>query len=106
MLMGVNNYSVNEICSHSGGAANELAALHCPDGDGREAEWGRTGCQRGTLRSASTVPPYSRDEVAPSILLAPSKEQAYLAAELMTDGSRRELLSPKRPGPLALKSAD
>lgn len=28
MLMGVNNYSVNEIYSHSGGSANEIAALY------------------------------------------------------------------------------
>lgn len=55
----------------------------------------RTGCQRGLQCGASTVPPYSRDEVAPSIFLAPSKEEAYLAAELMTDGSRRELFSQK-----------
>lgn len=28
MLVGVNNYSVNEICSHSGRTANELALLY------------------------------------------------------------------------------
>lgn len=47
--------------------------------------------------AAQTFPhaPYSRDEVASSILLAPTKEQAYLAAELMTDGSRYKLFFPK-----------
>lgn len=43
--------------------------------------------------------PYSRDEVAPSILLAPSKEQAHLAAELMTDGRHCKLFSQKAGTP-------
>lgn len=47
--------------------------------------------------------PYSIDEVAPSILLAPSKEHSHLATELMTDGRHCKLFSPKRPRPLALR---
>lgn len=89
-------YSINQTWSHSGGSACGLAALYTVlmvTIGKRGGE--RTGCQRGLQCRASTVPPYRRDEVAPSIFLAPSKEEAYLAAELMTDGSRRELFSPK-----------
>lgn len=108
--MVVSNYSVNEIRQHNRSPANELAVLHIAlmVTVGR-LSGGGAGCQRGVQCSASTVPSYRRDEVAPSILLAPSKEQAHLATELMTDGSRRQLFSAmkkKRPGPLALRSED
>ena len=100
MLMRRNNYSVNEICSHSGSTANELAVIYI-------ALMVTVGRQRGgglaVKEACSAVlplcPQYSRDEVAPSILLAPSKEQAHLAAEPMTDGSRRELFSAKGRDP-------
>ncbi len=98
-MLDVNNYQVNEKCSPSRGTANELAALYIALMVTVGRNSGRTGCQRGMQCSVSTVPPYSHDEVAPSILLALSKEQAYLAAELMTDGSRRKLFSPKGRDP-------
>lgn len=80
MLMSGNNYSVTELCSHSGGTANELAAVYiAPMVTVGRPSGGWAGCQNGVQRRASTVPPYSRDEVAPSIFLAPSKEQARLA---------------------------
>lgn len=40
---------------------------------------GAAGCQKGMRCKAPTVPPYSSDEVIPSILLALSKEQTNLA---------------------------
>lgn len=43
--------------------------------------------------------PYSHDEVAQSILLAPSKEQAHLATVLMTDGRCHKLFPPKGRDP-------
>lgn len=98
--MGVYNYSVNEICTHSGSTANELAVIYIAlmVTVGR-----RSGRGLAVKEACSAVllvcPQYSRDEVAPSILLAPSKEQAHLAAELMTDGSRRKLFSAKGRDP-------
>lgn len=100
LLMGVNNYSANQICSHSSSTANEIAVIYI-------ALMVTVGMQSGgglaVKEACSAVlplcPQYSRDEVPPSILLAPSKEQAHLAAELMTDGSRRKLFSAKGQDP-------
>lgn len=106
MLMGDHNYPVNQICSHSGSAANELAVLYiAPMVTVGRHSWGGWLSKRHAAQCFHCAP-YSHDEVVPSILLAPSKEQPHLAAELMTDGRRRKLFLCKRPGPLALRSVD
>lgn len=100
MLMSVNNYSVNEIYSHSGSTANELAIVYIAlmVTMGRHSVGG-AGCQKGMQCNAFTLPPYSCDEVAPSILLAPSKEQTYLALSWWQMGATTSFSQQKAETP-------
>lgn len=98
--MGVNNDWVNEICSHSGGTVNELAVIYAAlmVTVGRQSGGG-LAVKEPCSALLPLCPQYRPDEVAPSILLAPSKEQTHLATELMTDGSSRKLFSAKGRDP-------
>lgn len=85
------NYSINRVCSRSGGSFYTALMVAV----------GRHGGGEGpAVKEARSAAPSPRPHAAvmkwphPSCR-HPGKERAYLAAEPMTDGSRRQLFSPK-----------